>query len=61
MYLLFNVVGPLLLLAVILYVTFRTWRRRPGIDAVSEDSARELRADLQEEEIRRDGATRPNP
>lgn len=50
MYALMNIVGPLLLLIVIVFVTLRTWKRRPRQDAVSEASARELRRELNEED-----------
>lgn len=50
MYALMNIVGPILLLAVIVYVTLKTWKKRPRQDAVSDASSRRLRAELNEED-----------
>lgn len=50
MYALMNIVGPILLLAVIIIVTVRTWKRRPAEEAVSDASARRLRRELNEED-----------
>lgn len=50
MYALMNIVGPILLLAVIIYVTVKTWKKRPQQDAVSDASSRQLRAELNEED-----------
>lgn len=50
MYALMNIIGPILLLAVIVYVTLKTWKKRPRQDAVSEASSRHVRAELNEED-----------
>lgn len=53
MYALMNIVGPLLLLAALIFFTLRTWKRRPREDAISEQAAKRLREDLNEEDQRR--------
>lgn len=50
MYAIFNIVGPLILLAVIIYFTIRLWKRRPGEVAHAEEAARELREELNKED-----------
>lgn len=50
------VIGPILMLAVFMYVTIRYWNRRKGLDAYSDRKARELRNELErEDEIRGEG------
>ena len=58
MYAIFNIVGPLLLLAVIIYFTVRLWKRRPGEVAQAEHSARELREQLNKEDQQRSEGSR---
>ena len=50
MYTLMNIIGPILLLAVIIFVTLKTWKKRPRQDAVSDASSRRVRAELNEED-----------
>ncbi len=50
MYALMNIVAPLLLLAVLIYFTIKTWKRRPREDAISDAGARKLREELNEED-----------
>ncbi len=50
MYSLMNIIGPILLLAVIVFVTLKTWKKRPRQDAVSDASSRQVRAELNEED-----------
>jgi hypothetical protein len=54
MYAAFNIIGPLLLLAVLIYVTVRFWNRKPSEEARAERGARDLR-----DELNREDETRP--
>jgi len=58
MYAIINVVGPFLLLAVLIYVTVRTWKRKPGEVAASEEAAKDLREQLNKEDIERPDGSR---
>ena len=56
MYGLFSIIGPILLLAVIIYVTVRLWKRRPREEAIAERGAKRLREELNEEDrLREEG------
>jgi hypothetical protein len=46
------VIGPILLLAVILYATFRYWNRRKELDAFSDRRSKEVREEQAREERR---------
>lgn len=50
---LITILGPILLIAAILWAYLRTRNPRPGEIARAEQSARELREELEEEEARR--------
>jgi hypothetical protein len=58
MYAVFNIVGPILLLAVIVYVTFRVWNRSKQERMRSEAGARELREQLNREDQTRSEGSR---
>lgn len=47
------VIGPILMLAVIIFVTVRYWKRDKALDAYSDRKSRELRHRLEEEDTRR--------
>lgn len=47
------VIGPILMLAVIIFVTVRYWKRDKALDAYSDRKSRELRHQLEEEDTRR--------
>ncbi len=58
MYAIFNIVGPLILLAAIIYFTVRLWKQRPGEIAQAERGARELREELNEDDQQRSEGSR---
>lgn len=47
------VIGPIVMLAVFIWVTIRYWNRRKDLDAYSDRKARELRERLEEEDTAR--------
>ena len=57
MYAAFNIIGPLLLLAVLIFVTVRYWNRKPSEDARAERGARDLREQLNREDQERPGGS----
>jgi hypothetical protein len=58
MYALFNIVGPILLIAVVLYATIRYWNRSRAEEARGEAGARELREELNREDQTRSEGSR---
>jgi hypothetical protein len=50
MYAAMNIIAPILLLAVLIFVTIRYWNRKPSVDARAERGARDLREKLNEED-----------
>ena len=58
MYAVFNIVGPILLIAVIIYATFRVWNRSKREQMRSEAGARELREQLNREDQTRSKGSR---
>lgn len=58
MYAAFNIVGPAVLLAVLIYLTVRYWKRPPAEDARADAGARELREQLNEEDQTRSKGSR---
>lgn len=58
MYAVFNIVGPILLIAVLIFFTIRYWNRRPSEDAQAEAGARDLREQLNREDQTRSEGSR---
>ena len=58
MYAVFNIIGPLILLAVLIYVTVRVWKRSPADDARSDAAARDLRNQMNREDQTRSEGSR---
>lgn len=58
MYAAFNIIGPILLLAVLIYITVRFWNRKPSQDARAEQGARDLREQLNREDRTRSEGSR---
>lgn len=54
LYAAFNIIGPILLLGFIIFFTVRQFRKRPGEDAISEEGARKLREQLDDERHKRE-------
>ena len=50
MYALMNIVAPIVLLALLIYFTVRQWKKRPREEAQADESARELREELNRED-----------
>ena len=58
LYPLMNIIGPLLLLAVIIFVTLRMRKRKPEEKIAAEKGARRLRKQLNEEDTTRENGSR---
>lgn len=58
MYAAFNIIGPILLLIALIYFTVRYWKRRPVDEARAEQGARELREQLNKEDVTRKEGSR---
>lgn len=58
MYAAMNIVAPILLLAVLIFITIRFWKRKPSVDARADQGARELREKLNREDQTRNEGSR---
>ncbi|RZI76998.1 MAG: hypothetical protein EOP13_00510 [Pseudomonas sp.] len=58
LYPLMNIVGPVVLLAVIIFFTVRTWKRSPREKQISDEGARRLRQQLNDEDTQRPNGSR---